>query len=280
MTGYLATRPNEVMSEAVPSEIAEQVSQACKVIESHLAPELHAIHLYGSALDGGLRPLSDIDLLVTLQARLDESIRPQLLRDLLAVSAPPGENAALRPLEVTIVAHDEVVPWRYPAQRELQFGEWLRRDIQAGVFDRAVSDIDLTILLKKVRLHSAALMGASAEEVFDPVAEEDFIKALADTLEQWKSHADWKGDERNVILTLARIWYSAATGEIAPKDVAAGWALERLPGGCRPILHEARHAYLAGRNEGLDDRADEVSAFVHFAKPAIVDVLADRMPPP
>jgi predicted nucleotidyltransferase len=52
------------MIDSVPTEITEQVSQACTVIERHLASTLQAIHLYGSALDGGLKPYSDIDLLV------------------------------------------------------------------------------------------------------------------------------------------------------------------------------------------------------------------------
>ena len=36
------------------------------VIERHLEPTLLAVHLYGSAVDGGLKPYSDIDLLVTV----------------------------------------------------------------------------------------------------------------------------------------------------------------------------------------------------------------------
>jgi streptomycin 3"-adenylyltransferase len=89
------------MIDSVPTEITEQASQACAVIERHLASTLQAIHLYGSALDGGLKPHSDIDLLVTVSAWPDEAIRQALLLDLLTVSTPPGEGKALRALEVT-----------------------------------------------------------------------------------------------------------------------------------------------------------------------------------
>jgi streptomycin 3"-adenylyltransferase len=133
------------MIDSVPTEITEQVSQACAVTERHLASTLQAIHLYGSALDGGLKPYSDIDLLVTVSARPDEAIRQALLLDLLTVSAPPGEDKALRALEVTVIAHNEVVPWRHPAKRELQFGEWLRKDLLAGIFEPPLLDIDLAI---------------------------------------------------------------------------------------------------------------------------------------
>ncbi len=80
------------MIDSVPTEIKEQVSQACAVIERHLAPTLQAIHLFGSAIDGGLKPYSDIDLLVTVSERPDEAIRQALLLDLLAVSGLPGED--------------------------------------------------------------------------------------------------------------------------------------------------------------------------------------------
>ncbi len=85
-------------------------------------------------------------------------------------------------------------------------------------------DIDLAILLTKAREHSVALVGPAAEEFFDPVPEQDLFEALRETLKLWNSQPDWAGDERNVVLTLSRIWYSAITGKIAPKDVAADWA--------------------------------------------------------
>lgn len=130
--------------------------------------------------------------------------------------------------------HDDIIPWRYPAKRELQFGEWQRNDILAGIFEPATIDIDLAILLTKAREHSVALVGPAAEELFDPVPEQDLFEALNETLTLWNSPPDWAGDERNVVLTLSRIWYSAVTGKIAPKDVAADWAMERLPASISP----------------------------------------------
>ena len=59
------------MRNTVPAEISVQLSQALNVIEHHLGSTLLAVHLYGSALDGGLKPCSDIDLLVTVTAQLD-----------------------------------------------------------------------------------------------------------------------------------------------------------------------------------------------------------------
>lgn len=51
------------------------------------------------------------------------------------------------------------------------------------------------------------------------------------------------GDTRNVVLTLARVWATLATGEIKPKDAAADWALAHLPAEHRPVLAHARDLY-------------------------------------
>src|SRR5690606_32166272 len=115
----------------------------------------------------------------------------------------------LRALEVTFVLHNEVAPWRYPARRELQFGEWLRKDIASGLFDRPTLDYDLAILLTKARQCSISIIGPEAKILFEPIPKKDFMDAMIRTVSLWNSPEDWKGDERNVVLTLARIWYSA-----------------------------------------------------------------------
>jgi streptomycin 3"-adenylyltransferase len=122
------------MNDIPSTALTVQLSQACAVLERHLTETIIAIHLFGSAVDGGLKPLSDIDLLVTVSEAPTEATRHALLTELLAVSGSPAPKVYLRPLEVTVLAHSEVVPWRYPPRRELQFGEWLRKDLQAGFF--------------------------------------------------------------------------------------------------------------------------------------------------
>lgn len=264
------------MSDSMPAEISEQLSQVLDVIEHHLASALLAVHLYGSALDGSLKPYSDIDLLVTVTTRPDAVTRQALMLDLLKISAPPGQNKTLRALEVTVVVRNDIVPWRHPARRALQFGEWLRDDILEGRVEPDVIDPDLAILITQARQRSVALVGPQAVELFDPVPASDFLGALADTLDLWNTPSDWAGDERNVVLTLTRIWYSAATGEIAPKDVAAGWALEYLPEVHRSVLSEAQQAYLGHRKDHLAVSGAELTALVIHVKREVTNLLGQH----
>lgn len=239
------------MSIKLPESIADQVSATLSILEKHLGGKLLAIHLFGSAVDGGLKPSSDIDLLITVSAALDDSTRATLMSDLLSVSAFPCTDAALRALEVTILAQADVKPWRYPAQRQMQFGEWLREDIKAGVTEPAMMDHDLAILLTKVRRHSVPLYGPAAQEFFDEIPLRDVQRSLSDTLALWNTEADWEGDERNIVLALVRIWYTAMTGDIASKDAAADWALQRLPIEHQQIVMAARDAYLGSGTDNL-----------------------------
>lgn len=241
------------MATKLPESIADQVIEARSVLEKHLKT-IQAIHLFGSAVDGGLKPLSDIDVLVTVGTPLDDSTGAALMSDLLAVSAFPGTDAKRRALEVTVLAHADIVPWRYPTRRQMQFGEWLRDDINAGIFEPAMLDHDLAILLTKVRRHSVALYGPVAQEFFDDIPAADVQRSLLETLALWNTEADWEGDERNILLALVRVWYTAMTGNIASKDAAANWALQYLPGETQSIVIAARDAYL-----GLE--AEDVAAY-------------------
>ncbi|NHC61671.1 AadA family aminoglycoside 3''-O-nucleotidyltransferase [Paenalcaligenes suwonensis] len=231
------------MATHLPESISHQVLQAQSVLEQHLKT-IQAIHLFGSAVDGGLKPLSDIDLLVTVSAPLDDSTRNALMTSLLAVSAFPGTHPQRRALEVTVLDREDIVPWRYPTKRQMQFGEWLRDDINAGIVEPAMLDHDLAILLTKVRLHSIALYGPPAHEFFEEVPVSDVQRALLETLALWNTEADWEGDERNIVLALVRIWYTAMTGDIASKEAAANWAIPYLPISTKHIVVAARDGYL------------------------------------
>lgn len=257
------------MNEYVPVEIHAQVSAASTLLNRHLGDALLGVHLFGSAVDGGLKPFSDIDLLVTVGDRVPPSVRRSLMVDLLDVSAPPG-SAGLRALEVTVLALPEVVPWRYAPRRELQFGEWLRADIGAGVIEGPVNDPDLAILLTKARQHSVALVGEEASGVFDAVPRADLVRALLDTVAQWNGPDDWAGDECNIVLALARIWYTAEMGGIASKDVAATWLLNRWKEGSHhAVLVQARAAYLGLEADALANQPEAVAAFIREARRSI-----------
>ncbi|MEC4723155.1 AadA family aminoglycoside 3''-O-nucleotidyltransferase [Noviherbaspirillum sp. CPCC 100848] len=265
------------MTIGLPEAITKQVFDTLSVLKHHLGEAIQAIYLFGSAIHGGLKPFSDIDLLVTINAPLDDTTRAALMSELLSVSAPPGTDLIRRALEVTVLAQEDVLPWRYPAKRQMQFGEWLRDDINLGIYEPAMTDHDLAILLTKVRRHSLALYGPAAQEYFNEIPAIDIQRSLLDTLALWNTESDWEGDERNIILALVRIWYTATTEDIASKDDAANWALGRLPVECQQIVAAARDGYLGLEVPDLVGFPKEREMLLNHIRSNVIAILRQKI---
>jgi streptomycin 3"-adenylyltransferase len=206
-----------------------------------------------------LRPSSDVDVMVVVNDGLTDDKRKMLVSALMKVSGRVGD-AAIRPLELTIVQLSEVVPWRYPPRMEFCYGEWLREAFEKGQIPSPSPNPDLAIILTQVRNEGVTLLGSDASALFDPVPMADLHRAMRECLPHL---LEWLwGDERNVLLTLARMWLTASVGEIAPKDAAAEWAIERLPKEQALLLDVARRAYLG---ECLDDWKGQESRVMALA---------------
>ncbi|WP_327668398.1 MULTISPECIES: aminoglycoside adenylyltransferase family protein [unclassified Streptomyces] len=227
-----------------------QVECVVEVLREVLGPDLVAAYLYGSAVSGGLRPHSDVDVFAVTGAPTTPDQRAHLVGGLMNLSGAGAAHGPDRPVELTVVQLADVRPWRFPPVREFQYGEWLRDAYERGETPRPEADEDLALLVTMVRQGSVALFGPSATELLDPVPESDVrratvagIPALLEELET---------DTRNVVLTLARVWATLATGEILSKDAAADWALARLPEENRAVLAHARAVYLGEAEESWE----------------------------
>ena len=82
-----------------------------------------------------------------------------------------------------------------------------------------------------------------------------------------------KGDERNVILTLARMWFTASTGDFRTKDLAAEWVIPQLPGEHAALLDLARKAYLGKVIDKWDGIEAEVASLLDYMKRWIEECL-------
>ena len=228
----------------------EQASAAVAVVRGALTDaSVVAIYLYGSAVAGGLRPDSDLDLFVVTDRRLVRGEKSRIVEGLLPISGRDTRPAGWRPIEMTVVAHPDIRPWRYPPRMELMYGEWLRAELASGVVDpEPAENPDLGVLITMVRQAGRPLVGPPATDVLDAVPTTDLVRAMVDGLPSLVS--DLPGDTRNVLLTLARMWTTLETGDIRSKDDAAEWAIERVPDALRPVLARARRLY---RNGGYGD---------------------------
>ncbi|MFF8717612.1 aminoglycoside adenylyltransferase family protein [Streptomyces sp. NPDC015184] len=217
----------------------DQLGQTVGLVRDVVGPELLGTYLHGSAVLGGLAPASDLDILAVTRRRLDEAKRQALVEGLLDIS---GLTPTVRPVELTVVVQSEVRPWRFPPVGDFLYGEWLREEFQTGAAPRPGPMPDLALVLTVVLAGNHPLTGPPPAELLDPVPHTDLVRASVEAIPELL--ADLDDDTRNVLLTLARVWTTLATGEIKTKDAAADWAMAHLPPEHRPVLEHARNLYL------------------------------------
>ncbi|MEV1332009.1 aminoglycoside adenylyltransferase family protein [Micromonospora costi] len=250
---------------------AAQLQRIVRLVTDTIGPTVLGIYLHGSAVHGGLKPASDLDLLVVTGRRLDDAERRALVHGLLPISGP---DAGGRHVELTVVAQSEVRPWRYPPTLDFLYGDWLREEFQAGRLPQPTPTPDLALVVTLTLAGDRTLAGPPPADLLDPVPPADVLRAtragVPDLL------VDLPGDTRNVVLSLARVWTTLATGEIRSKDAAADWALTRLPPEHRPVLAYARELYLT-RTYREETWTDDLRARVD---PCVEAMLAeiDKLP--
>ena len=213
-------------------------------------------YLYGSAVVGGLRPASDVDLFGVVDRPTTRAERTELAHRLIPISRRGQRPADWRPVELTIVAAPGLKPWHFPPRTDFQYGEWLRARFDAGDVDPEDPDNpDLALLIEMVRRTGVPLHGAAAVDVLPEVPPLDLRAALVGVIPGLMADVDI--DTANVLLTLARVWHTLETSEFTSKDVAADWAITRLDSDSSAPLSKARAVYLG---EADDEWAAD---FVH-----------------
>lgn len=250
------------------ASVPAQANAAVDMLQRLLAGNLRGVLLYGSYTHGGPQPNSDLDLLAVVHRPLDAETRTALMDALLDLSAPPG-GVDIRALELTCVVESDLRPWRHPARRELQFGEWLRADLEAGSVPPPVEDPDLALLLTQARAHGIALLGDAPMQLLPEVPPADIRAAMYAMRPEVARNL--VGEEMHALLTLARMWVTLDGGEIVAKDVAAARVLAWLPETLRAPLERARDVYLgrcADDWHGWETRVQ-----------ACVDAMCAAMPP-
>jgi streptomycin 3"-adenylyltransferase len=260
------------MTDSDNNKIPEEAVRTLEAVWSILGESIVGAYLFGSAVVGGLRPDSDVDVLVIVDRSLTDNQRKTIVGKLMNISGRVGSSASARPIELTIVNRTDVVPWRYPPGSELVYGEWLRDEFEKGRIPGPARDPDLAIVLQDVRVSGVALFGPEASEALDPVPMADILRAMGDSLPGLID--GMKGDERNALLTLARMWLTAATGGIATKNAAAEWAISRLPGELAYLLDSARRAYLGKCGDDWKAEESKVRELAAYMRKSIEDCLA------
>jgi predicted nucleotidyltransferase len=252
-----ASVPVDSLAGPFEGPLEEQVARIGSAIRQTLGRNVLGVYLYGSAVVDGLRPASDVDVFVVARRGTTRGEKRRLFDALTPISDYRLRPAAWHPVEVTVVVQSAVRPWRYPPETDFLYGEWLRGAFEAGnVEPEHRLNPDLAVVMTTVLETGRALIGPPPGELLDPVPDADVASAAVAGIDGLL--ADLGTDTRNVLLTLARIWSTVATGSIRSKDAAADWAIVRLPEEHRAVLVRARDGYRTSEWEDWDDLREPV----------------------
>ncbi len=226
---------------------------------------LLGVYLFGSAMTGGLRPDSDIDLLTVTTRSLSLAERQRLVAFLLRFSGRKATVTPGRPLELTSIVIDDVVPWVYPPVCDFLYGEWLRDEFVDGRTPERHINPDLAVVVTMLLQHSKVLLGQAPIDLLQSVPTEDLHQSMQDSLNALLD--DLEGDERNVLLTLARMTVTLETGQIASKDEAAAQVLRSLEEPHSSVMTLAMDAYRGQVQDDWSERqAQARETAEHLAK--------------
>ena len=214
------------------------------------------LYLFGSSVAGGLRPSSDIDLLVVTERSLGLDERESLVEFLLKFSGRRATIEPGRPLELTSVVLADVVPWTYPPVCDFLYGEWLRTEFVEGHVPEPHANPDLAVLLTTLQQHAKVLRGPDPADLLRPVPAADLHRSAHDSLVPLLN--DLIGDERNVLLTLARMLVTIDTGDIVSKDEAVRRILPGLHEPHRTLIALAVGGYLGEVQDDWSEWQEEV----------------------
>ncbi len=114
-------------------KIPKEAIQALKTIAELLDNMLIGVYLYGSAVMGGLRMNSDVDILVITNQSLSEKTRRNLTNRLMLISGKIGNIKDMRPLEVTVI-NQRILSLGISPKYEFMYGEWLREQFEKEKF--------------------------------------------------------------------------------------------------------------------------------------------------
>ncbi|MDR6759325.1 streptomycin 3'-adenylyltransferase [Mycoplana sp. BE70] len=229
--------------QANASEQTDQMRTVTDTLRRVLGNTLLAVYLHGSAVAGGLRPQSDIDLLAVIDRSMTDHQRSALLAALLQVSGRhPAAVGGPRCIEVMVFVQSDLSANSYPARSDFTYGEWLRDAFEAGETPMPTRDPEYTLVLAQARSQAISLFGGRPAEHLPEIPPERVRQAMHEALPAL--FCGLQGDERNVLLTLARMWHTAKTAEFVAKDAAAAWAVPQIPDQDAATLDYARRAYL------------------------------------
>lgn len=247
-----------------PPAIRAQVTALVEQFSDLMGTGLAGVYLHGSLAYGCFNPdASDLDLLIV-------TTRP-LLRDtkLGVAQACLRRSLAPAPIELSVLAPGDLVPWQYPTPYQFHYSESWRERLTAETTSTAWlswptgqqgTDPDLAAHVTLARARGIALVGPSPAEVFPEVPPADYLASI--TADSEDALTQPLQNPVATVLNLCRVaWYLRAK-VLSSKEEAGVWAQEAARATHKDLVSQALAVY-RGNTEPVVWEADAIRRFGH-----------------
>jgi len=245
----------------VPSELQPTLAELLKNVRHILGDQFIGLYLGGSLASGDFNPTSsDIDFTVVTTREVSPDVLPALQALHVRLASESKWGAKLEGAYVPLAAFRRYDPAHshYP---NVSVGG------HCAIEGHGSNEV---IQLWTLREHGVALAGPDPKTLIDPVPPDALRRAVRGILDEW-----WRPiaiDPFRLVsreyqayatLTMCRMRYTLAHGEIASKPVAAQWAQTALDARWAGLIERA----LAWPHDGTSDEVDrgETLAFIRAA---------------
>jgi len=219
-------------------------------LTSVLADNLLGVYLHGSLALGCFNPRrSDIDLLAVTHRPMSPAEKRAVAASLLDLSGHP------HPVEISILAREQLHPWRYPTPFDFHYSEDWRESTAAALADGSwqswtaneQGDPDLAAHITVLHARGVVLLGPPVADVFPPVPRADFVDSLRlDVLDPRFGLTSLAEHPVYSLLNACRTLGYLREGAILSKAEGGAWALAALPAAHRPGIADVLAAYERG----------------------------------
>jgi len=237
---------------AAPAAVRAQLAGLLEPTEALLGRNLVGVYLHGSLALGCFNPVrSDLDLLIVVERPLLRDRKYGLVMDLLTRSGAPC------PLELSVLALEDLHPWRHPATFQFHWSErwracyatqvpgpaWLRWSDGAEQKPDGSPrrDPDLAAHVMMTHARGRVLLGRPIAAVFPEVPAADFIDSIVGDARAIA--ADPAANPVYSVLNLCRALHYLREGSIDSKAEGGAWAARMLRGEERALVRQALAAY-------------------------------------
>ena len=207
----------------IPEPAQAQLHRLVEGLTAILGQTLRGVYLHGSAALCCFGPHSDVDVV----AVVDRPTTDDEQRALAALCLEFSGGAAS--FDFDVLVRPALRPWVHPATLEFHYDEVFREKFEAGELRpwRVETSKDIAALLTIVHHSGKVLAGSPPADTLPMPPVADYREAILYEAEWCRKHVD--DQPRYVVLSLARVWATLATGEVHSKASGAEWALDRLP---------------------------------------------------